>query len=73
MLGLIKNIERIRLKENVTLVEMADFLEVDYRTIREKINGNSDFKFKEAMAIRNRFFPEYDAEFLFSDDKSHAV
>lgn len=46
---------------------MADFLGVDYRTIREKIDGKSDFKFGEAMAIRNRFFPEYDAEFLFSD------
>lgn len=68
-----KNIERIRLKENVTLVDMADFLGVDYRTIREKIDGNSDFKFKEAMAIRNKFFPEYDAEFLFSDDITQAV
>ena len=62
-----KNIEKIRKKENVTLVDMADFLGVDYRTIREKIDGKSDFKFGEAMAIRNRFFPEYDAEFLFSD------
>lgn len=68
-----KNIERIRLKENVTLVDMADFLGIDYRTIREKIDGNSDFKFKEAMAIRNKFFPEYDAEFLFSDDLTQVV
>lgn len=67
MRGVQKNIEKIRKKENVTLVDMADFLGVDYRTIREKIDGKSDFKFGEAMAIRNRFFPEYDAEFLFSD------
>ncbi|MGT2827331.1 MULTISPECIES: DNA-binding protein [Streptococcus] len=46
---------------------MADFLGVKYQTIRDKIDGKSDFKFGEALAIQTRFFPEYDMVFLFSE------
>ncbi|GGE26560.1 transcriptional regulator [Streptococcus himalayensis] len=61
------NIERVRQEKNVTLVDMADFLGVKYQTIRDKIDGKSDFKFGEALAIQTRFFPEYDMVFLFSE------
>ena len=63
---MLSNLEEIRKKKNVTLVDMADLLGVRYQTISDKIEGKSDFKFGEALAIQEKFFPEYEIKFLFS-------
>lgn len=65
-----KNIERIRKEKNVSLVDIADSLGVKAQTVREKINGDSDFKFGEALKIQKEFFPEYDITYLFMEDVS---
>ena len=65
-----KNIERIRKEKGVSLVDIADSLGVKAQTVREKINGDSDFKFGEALKIQNEFFPEYDITYLFMEDIS---
>lgn len=62
-----KNLEIIRKRKEVSLTDMADLINVKSQTIREKIDGKSDFKFGEALLIRNTFFPEYDMVYLFSD------
>lgn len=62
-----KNIEEIRKSKGITLVDIADLLEVDYRTVRSKINGVTDFSFGETVAIKKAFFPEYELEYLFSE------
>lgn len=62
-----KNIEEIRKIKGVALVDIADLLGVDSRTVRSKIDGVSDFKFGETVAIKKTFFPEYELEYLFSE------
>ncbi|ACO83188.1 hypothetical protein SP-Abc2_gp25 [Streptococcus phage Abc2] len=62
-----KNIEEIRKIKGVALVDIADLLGVDSRTVRSKIDGVSDFKFGETLAIKKAFFPEYELEYLFSE------
>lgn len=62
-----KNIEEVRKNKGVTLVDIADLLGVGYRTVRGKIDGVSDFKFGETVAIKKAFFPEYELEYLFSE------
>lgn len=62
-----KNIEEIRKNKGVTLVDIADLLGVDYRTVRSKINGATDFTFGETLAIKKAFFPEYELEYLFGE------
>ena len=62
-----KNIEEIRKIKGVALVDTADLLGVDSRTVRSKIDGVSDFKFGETVAIKKAFFPEYELEYLFSE------
>ena len=65
-----KNIERIRKEKGISLVDIADSLGVKSQTVREKINGDSDFKFGEALKIKKEFFPEYDIAYLFMEDIS---
>lgn len=62
-----KHIEEIRKIKGVALVDIADLLGVDSRTVRSKIDGVSDFKFGETVAIKKAFFPEYELEYLFSE------
>ena len=62
-----KNIEEIRKIKGVALLDIADLLGVDSLTVRSKIDGVSDFKFGETVAIKKAFFPEYELEYLFSE------
>ncbi|OOG28478.1 transcriptional regulator [Enterococcus casseliflavus] len=66
---MLNNLEEVRKEKNISLVDMADLLGVRYQTIREKISGDSDFKFGEALAIQEKFFPEYEIKFLFTQKK----
>lgn len=61
------NIENVRKKENITLVDMGDLIEKNYRTVREKIDNDS-FTTSEAFLIYNAFFKDrgYDFAYLFS-------
>ena len=65
-----KNFEKIRKEKGVSLVDIADLLNIKTQTVREKIDGKSDFKFGEALLIKNAFFKEYDMTFLFSNEES---
>lgn len=68
---MLKNFDNIRKDKKVSLVDLADLLEVRYQTVADKINGFSDFKFGEALLIKNTYFPEYDIEFFFEKEKQH--
>lgn len=62
---MLDNLEKARQEKNISLVSMSAVLGVKYQTLREKINGTSEFKFKEALIIQEEFFPEYEIKFLF--------
>lgn len=66
---MLTNLEQARRTKGVSLVDIADLLQVRYQTVASKIRGESDFKFGEAIKIQEQFFPEYDMKFLF--DKHH--
>ncbi|AIK72291.1 DNA-binding protein [Streptococcus agalactiae] len=68
-----KNIEYIRKEKGVSLVDIADCLQLKSQTVREKINGDSDFKFGEALKVQQTFFPEFDIVYLFKERKELSV
>lgn len=70
---MLKNFNDIRKEKKVSLVDLADLLEVRYQTVADKINGVSDFKFGEALLIKNKYFPEYDIEYLFEKEKEQQI
>lgn len=70
---MLSNLENVRKEKGVSLVDIADLLHVRYQTVSDKINGNSSFKFQEAVEIKQKFFPEFDLEFLFQQDDMQPV
>ncbi len=65
---MLNNLEKVRKEKGISLVDIADVLKVRYQTVSDKIKGDSDFKFGEAVLIKNTFFPEYEIEFLFAKE-----
>lgn len=71
--NMLYNLEKVRKEKNVSLVDMADLLGVRYQTVADKIHGISEFKFGEALKVKNAFFSEYDIEFLFAKDEQKVI
>ena len=68
-----KNIEYIRKEKVISLVDIADCLHLKSQTVREKISGDSDFKFGEALKVQQTFFPEFDIVYIFQERKELSV
>ncbi|MGX7141407.1 helix-turn-helix transcriptional regulator [Facklamia languida] len=66
---MLANLDRARKEKNVSIVDMADLLQIRSATVSEKISGKYDFKFGEALKIKRVFFPEYELEYLFDEDE----
>lgn len=49
----------------VTIEMIADFLELHRNTVSNKVNGASSFLVDEALAVREKFFPYADFQYLF--------
>ncbi len=49
--------------------KIAEFLNVRYQTVIDKLNGKYTFSFDDALAIKKEFFPDKELEYLFEKNK----
>lgn len=63
-----KNLEAQMIIKGVTRKDLADFLQVRYATISDKLRGKSSFTLDEAISIKRKFFPKCNLENLFYVD-----
>lgn len=52
----------------VTVANIQKILGCSEKTVRNKINGETDFTLPEAFKIKNEFFKGYTLEYLFATD-----
>ena len=64
-----KNLEAEMVRNDITRKDISEYIGVRYATVVQKLNGRYQFSLEEAFAIKNRFFPELDFEYLFKSDK----
>lgn len=62
------NLKAEMVRHGVRDVDIAERIGISDRAFRNKISGRSEFGVKQAIQIRNRFFPDLDVEYLFRDD-----
>lgn len=67
---MLNNLERVRKEKGVSIVDIADLLNLRSQTVSEKIKGKYDFKFNEALVIQKNFFPEYEIVYLFTPESA---
>lgn len=67
-MNLLSNLKAEMARKNIKGKDIALFLGVRDATVYDKMNGHYGFTFYEALAIKHRFFPEYDLEYLFNKE-----
>lgn len=58
----------LRMKQKgVSRADLQKLLGISEKTLRNKLNGTTDFTWGEAKTIRREFFPDDDYEQLFTE------
>ena len=60
-----RNLEAEMVRRGVSRLDIADAIQKRYQAVSLKLNGKSKFTLDETIAIKNKFFPDCDVEFLF--------
>ena len=63
-----RNLRAEMARNDVTIKDIAESLGVRHATICDKLNGKYRFYYDEAYAIKTRFFPDCELEYLFEGD-----
>lgn len=62
------NLKAEMVRHGVNDADLARLIGISDRTFRNKISGKSEFGVKQAMQIREKFFPDLDIEYLFGEN-----
>lgn len=65
---MLNKLKKVLDDKGITIRAFAKVLEVDERTIQNKIKGKTPFTFPEVLVAKKELFPEYDMEYLFRDE-----
>lgn len=65
---MLSNLKSVLDNKGITIRAFAKVLEVDERTIQNKIKGRTPFTYPEVLTAKKELFPEYDMEYLFRDE-----
>ena len=60
-----KNLIAEMKRYGITVADIQRLLGVSEKTVRNKLSGETDFTYHEALKIRDSFFPNYRMEYLF--------
>lgn len=64
------NLQEAMRRKQITVRTMAALIGTAEKTVRNKINGFTDFTFDEAELLQRELFPEYDIRYLFKKDRN---
>lgn len=62
-----RNLEEALNKKGITRETVAALLNIHRNTLKNKLDGESDFTVPEAFSIKRNLLPEYDLDYLFED------
>lgn len=60
-----KNLKAEMTRKGVNVLALQKVLDCSEKTVRNKINGVTEFTIGEAIKIRNKYFSELSLEYLF--------
>lgn len=63
-----KNLSAEMVRFGVSVSDLQNFLNCTDKTVRNKLSGTTEFSVREALGIRDAFFPGYRIEYLFAQD-----
>jgi len=70
---MLHNLEAEIARRHIKKKEIAEAINVDEKTLWNKINCVTAFTMPEATAIKDTFFPTIDLQYLFASDDEEAI
>ncbi len=64
------NLKKEMAGKDISIEEMAQFLQLHRNTVANKIDGSSKFTIDEAFKVHDKFFPEVGLAYLFKESDS---
>lgn len=61
----LQNLEAEMKRQGIKRQDIADLINVSYRTIHSKFNGESQWQYAECVLVRDTYFPEMELSYLF--------
>lgn len=65
------NLKAEMARRSISSIDIAKEIGRTDRSVREKISGRSQFSMPEATAVRNKFFPGFSLEYLFTNEQEN--
>ena len=62
------NLRKVMSEKNVSIEAVAGVLGLHRNSVRNKLTGESTFTIQEGFTLKRNLFPEYDLEYLFSEN-----
>lgn len=66
-----RNLKAEMERYGVSVKDIAEAVHKNEKTIRNKLNGLTDFSWRETCRIQCVFFPKLSKDYLFSNDAEH--
>lgn len=66
---MLSNLKAEIARKDLKTEDIAKALDVNEKTVRNKISGITPFTFPESLVVRDSFFPELDIEYLFRESQ----
>ena len=60
-------------RRNLLNKDISDGTGISYESLKNKLNGRSEFKRQDMYLIKNKFFPNYTIDYLFYKSKDKDV
>ena len=64
------NLKAEMARRSISILDIAKEVGRTDRSVREKISGRTQFSMPEAAMVRDKFFPGYSLEYLFTNEQS---
>lgn len=61
----LRNLEAEMKRNGISRSDIADTLNVSYRTVHSKFNGESEWSYTDCVKVRDKYFPDMTLEYLF--------
>lgn len=69
----LSNLEAEMKRKGVSRSDIADTINVSYRTIHAKFNGESEWSYADCVKVRDKYFPDMSLEYLFQIDNTDSA
>ena len=69
----LSNLEAEMKRNGISRSDIANTLNVSYRTIHSKFNGESEWSYADCVKVRDKYFPDMLLEYLFRLGKKEVL